>query len=119
MFELPSTRCPMRRHTSGEKSQQAQKVLSQPTTTVVLFANQYCLDHRRAEFLHSIESRIQRMESLLHSTIPAHQETLQAQDRKPQPAKSPEPLPIEKELDNLVINETGAQKYIGMHCAMI
>ncbi|EXJ85192.1 hypothetical protein A1O3_05867 [Capronia epimyces CBS 606.96] len=54
------------------------------------------------------------MESLLQSAIPDRGAAAAAQGRKPQSVRPPEPVPIEGQLANLVINETGSEKYIGV-----
>lgn len=73
------------------------------------------VNRSRAQFLHSIESRIDRMEALLESSklVPPQSAA------EPEPEPEPEPSPkastdgLEKELANLVINKSGEQKYIG------
>ena len=72
-------------------------------------------DTDRAEFLHSIESRIQRMEALIESSIAANQTSPQASSAPVEPGTLRPPLFNEQELGNLVINDFGEQKYIGKY----
>ncbi len=68
------------------------------------------------------------MEALLESTIATREAAAAAGGttagpEKPESLPEPAPTPVEKELGNLVINESGEQKYIGeyfhvLHCVL-
>ncbi|OQU95135.1 Fungal specific transcription factor domain-containing protein [Cladophialophora immunda] len=64
---------------------------------------------KRAQFLHSIESRIERMEALLSGFTETP--SIVEEPRVPEPRDSPPS--IEKDLSNLIISDSGEQKYVG------
>ncbi|OAP58971.1 hypothetical protein AYL99_06268 [Fonsecaea erecta] len=101
LFQLPGARLAVHPHPSGKAKHQNEKL------TVRRFFSSY-----RAQFLHSIESRIERMEALL-SGFAEKQSTID-EPAQFKPLETPEtPHALEKELANLIISESGEQKYVG------